>query len=508
MTERTDLPEPACLLEVHGRSLVAEGVIQLRALGVEHVTVVTHTGWDDRIRGTLGPDSPVAVDATADEQEVLASLADSLSGAASDGDTVLVMQADVIASQSAVEMLLEDPRIPSGALVAPRHSHDNSYAVRLDRDRIIDCESPYHRVDPGSFALLGALKLSGADLELASAVAGDLGAYDEWPPTTWAEELERKRLASTEFAPEVATLLHPDPLGLLTTGLVRSGADIRSAKLRGFSWARATCPDEVAEAVQNRDAVDADRVKLDAAVKVKDGFFTTFFVSSYSRYLAKWAAHLGFTPNQVTVFSMMLGVAAALAFASGSLIGRIVGALLLQAAFLFDCVDGQLARYTHNFSSFGAWLDSMFDRGKEYVVYAGLAFGAVRTGSDEFIWLLATAALAAQGVRHLLDFSYSTANAEALTKVVQPPLAQVEGPSYLAVARKPHSAPIRLSTRLESTALRWPKRMITLPIGERFALISITAALWGAQVTFVALLVWGGLAALYSTTGRILRTSL
>lgn len=42
-----------------------------------------------------------------------------------------------------------------------------------------------------------------------------------------------------------------------------------------------------------------------------------------------------------------------------------------------------------------------------------------------------------------------------------------------------------------------------LPIGERFALISITAAAGDARLTFVALLAWGSLAIL---TGRVLRS--
>ena len=49
----------------------------------------------------------------------------------------------------------------------------------------------------------------------------------------------------------------------------------------------------------------------------------------------------------------------------------VAGAVLLQLAFTFDCVDGQLARYTRQFSKLGAWLDSIFDRTKEYVVFAG-----------------------------------------------------------------------------------------------------------------------------------------
>jgi hypothetical protein len=48
--------------------------------------------------------------------------------------------------------------------------------------------------------------------------------------------------------------------------------------------------------------------------------------------------------------------------------------------------------------------------------------------------------------------------------------------------------------------------MIAFPIGERFAAISISAALFSAHTTFVVLLVWGGFAAAYVLTGRVLRS--
>ena len=90
----------------------------------------------------------------------------------------------------------------------------------------------------------------------------------------------------------------------------------------------------------------------------------------------------------------------------------IAGALLLQVAFTLDCVDGQLARYTRTFSKFGAWLDSIFDRTKEYVVFAGLAIGASRTGDD--VWVLAGAALTLQTMRHAIDFSFPAAQHQAI----------------------------------------------------------------------------------------------
>ena len=43
-------------------------------------------------------------------------------------------------------------------------------------------------------------------------------------------------------------------------------------------------------------------------------------------------------------------------------------------------------------------------------------------------------------------------------------------------------------------------------IGERFALIALTAAFFNAEVTFISLLVWGGIAACYTLTGRVLRS--
>jgi hypothetical protein len=52
----------------------------------------------------------------------------------------------------------------------------------------------------------------------------------------------------------------------------------------------------------------------------------------------------------------------------------------------------------------------------------------------------------------------------------------------------------------------WVKKMIAFPIGERFAAISITAALFDARTTFVVYLAWGGFAAFYTLIGRSLRS--
>ena len=66
---------------------------------------------------------------------------------------------------------------------------------------------------------------------------------------------------------------------------------------------------------------------------------------------------------------------------------------------------------------------------------------------------------------------------------------------------------VALCDALEKISVtRWLKKMIVLPIGERMALIAVTAAFFNARVTFIALLTWGGVAALYTLAGRIGRS--
>ena len=71
------------------------------------------------------------------------------------------------------------------------------------------------------------------------------------------------------------------------------------------------------------------------------------------------------------------------------------------------------------------------------------------------------------------------------------------GVSHLAVWLSARSEKIRV--------FHWFKKIIVLPIGERFALIALTAMLFNAKVTFIALLTWGH-RRLYTIGGRFLRS--
>jgi phosphatidylglycerophosphate synthase len=571
---------PAALMRWGETSLLGRLLLQLDSIGVSTVTVVTRPEWRQIVLDDLPETGACEV-------------ADGLSGlfgtvastAAVGAETLLIGHADIVAHTSVLEGVVGDPRVATGILSTGRNPRGNqTFRVRIDRGRVVAAESPYHAISRSTGVSLGLLKVAEHDLPALQRVALELaGICAGGCPTSWEAELAskverwgrgffRKNAADVALSEHLArqpredgwmpdvevlrkeldrrfesSVLLParaasdDAIAVLTTGLVRSGVKLTSSYLRGLKWSRALSEADVERAARAMESVDEDKVLLDAAVKATDGFFTTFFVSPYSRYLARWAARRGLTPNQVTVFSMVLGVAAAAAFALGNRAGLVAGALLLQAAFTADCVDGQLARYTRQFSKFGAWLDSVFDRGKEYAVYAGLAVGAARTGSDG-IWLLASAAIALQTVRHVVDFSYAATQHEELALAQQAPLAEpAEQParalpttSATPAREGPRGSPddaadddddtgrvpdpqrrlkgvgrlgVRASVYFEQREwMKWAKRILVLPIGERFALISLTAALADARATFIALLVWGVVALTYTALGRVLRS--
>ena len=515
---------------------------QLASFGISRQIVITRPELADALRATCATSGVEVIESSgvADDLRAFARVSRTA------GRSVVVANADLIAHREALAVLLADPKATTGCLVTRRDYYRALRVlprVRVDRGFVVSASSAHHVVSRPNATFLSLLRVGPENHEALADAAERLAAMSE-------------RAADGRVGEA------PDVPALLLVGLVRSGVHVSPRYLRGMHCLRAIDPPAVYAADEELRGIDEDRVLLDAAVKGSDGFFTTHFVSPYSKYIARWAARRHLTPNAVSVFSMALGVVAAACFATGARAGLIAGAVVLQAAFTFDCVDGQLARYTRKFSLLGAWLDSVFDRAKEYVVYAGLAVGAVASGIGDGrwgIWTLAVAALILQALRHLIDFSYGARRRHVVASLPQrpvedpadgltehlaaepdrtPPEYDAPAPAHATAPASPspaaspatsgaepvavpppaparHLSPIRRVKRVigavgrESErvpALHWFKRIIVLPIGERFALISVTAAFYDARVTFWALLVWGSVAACYVLVGRLLRS--
>ncbi len=87
--------------------------------------------------------------------------------------------------------------------------------------------------------------------------------------------------------------------------------------------------------------------------------------------LAHMLHRLGITPNALTYTGFILTAITALFLANGAF--RWGGVLLIIAAF-FDMLDGAVARFTKQMSTFGAFLDSTLDRYSESVTFLAMAF--------------------------------------------------------------------------------------------------------------------------------------
>ncbi|CAL9613704.1 DUF5941 domain-containing protein [Streptomyces sp. enrichment culture] len=333
-------------------------------------------------------------------------------------------------------------------------------------------------VDPRFVGHVHALRLGLTDPRFPlAAVPGAVTAQPAGRPAL-------SRALTRESAENTGTLAVDSLADRLVTALDADGAAVHRPELGSLVATVPADPQARNEARQAVTAVDDEAVRLKSAVKARDGFFTTFFISPYSRYLARWCARRGLTPNQVTTASLVTALIAAGCAATGTRGGFVAAGLLLLFSFVLDCTDGQLARYSLQYSTLGAWLDATFDRAKEYAYYAGLALGAARGGDD--VWALALGAMILQTCRHVVDFSFNEANHDATANT---------------------SPTAALSDKLDSVGWTvWVRRMIVLPIGERWAMIAVLTAVTTPRITFYALLVGCAFAAAYTTAGRVLRS--
>ncbi len=95
----------------------------------------------------------------------------------------------------------------------------------------------------------------------------------------------------------------------------------------------------------------------------------------------------GMSANAATLSAWACGIGASLSFAIGSITGWILAALLLQAWYLLDHVDGQLARYRGTASLDGVQLDYLMHHTVNVLVPLGIGWGLFAAGNSS-IWML------------------------------------------------------------------------------------------------------------------------
>jgi hypothetical protein len=372
----------------------------------------------------------------------------------SSDDIVLVDEISVI-SEPHLQLLTDYPRAASTVLVGKQEDNLN---ILTKGGKVVSAQSATHVSTRVNKTFAGAIRLSKAH--------------------------------ASEIEPVIENAIRADATGsaldLLLVALVRARIRVDVADIKEAPFAR-TIDSKLRESVKQELAgMNIARLRLKMANRAVDGLFSVLVLRRLSKPLTWLAVKIGATPNQVTIASFGIGLLAAYFFAQGDTASLILGALLLQLSIVVDCVDGELARYTRTFSELGAWLDAITDRVKEYVVFLGLAYGAfVQNGSN--LWLLAALLMILQTFRHLSDYNFSQVS-KARASEHEPGsvdfLAQWDGiPTDRAADET--TEPER-SDRVKLIRY-WLGKMVVFPIGERWLLISATAAIGGALMTFTVM---------------------
>ena len=203
-------------------------------------------------------------------------------------------------------------------------------------------------------------------------------------------------------------------------------------------------------------------------------------LDSLPRRLTGWAVDRYLAPISVSGISLALGLCAAVWFSAGTRSASVSGALALCGSYLalraarglagLDAgsvaagtpAAGAVARPA---SAGAGSLAELCGTVSELAVYAGLAVGGYEAHSPG-TWQLAVVAAAVLAVRRIL----------------------------VACSRP--------ALRGDHPVVRALRVLLSCPPGGRIALIAVTAPVWGARVTLLALVEWGIVATCYALAGR------
>ena len=123
--------------------------------------------------------------------------------------------------------------------------------------------------------------------------------------------------------------------------------------------------------------------------KTPDLFWNTFVCRPIAAVLVDGVKGTGITPNQITLSSYVVAMAAAalVVFLPGY-VGLVVAIVVYQASYVLDCADGMLARWRGIQSTPGHLLDFLMDELKAFAILAAVAVRLYRDANDALFLLI------------------------------------------------------------------------------------------------------------------------
>lgn len=121
--------------------------------------------------------------------------------------------------------------------------------------------------------------------------------------------------------------------------------------------------------------------------KKKSISYSVIFARKISIYFTKLLLYTNITPNQVTLLCTIIGMTASLFFVNGNPWYMIAGALLLELWYIFDHVDGEVARYRNSTTLTGVYLDFLSHYIVHPFIFVCISFGIYNIFHDAAVFI-------------------------------------------------------------------------------------------------------------------------
>jgi len=128
-------------------------------------------------------------------------------------------------------------------------------------------------------------------------------------------------------------------------------------------------------------------------VKKENDFLSQKIYDKSANYFVKKLAKTKITPNQMTLFGLILDIFTAQLFFIGTYFTLILGGVLIQLSFFMDRMDGQLARMKGIASKYGQLLDEGLGVFGMSLIFIGAIGGYYNKTGSIYIWYLGFFAL-------------------------------------------------------------------------------------------------------------------
>ncbi|WP_406089344.1 CDP-alcohol phosphatidyltransferase family protein [Kitasatospora purpeofusca] len=196
------------------------------------------------------------------------------------------------------------------------------------------------------------------------------------------------------------------------------------------------------------------------------------------------------SPNTLTWLMVVCGVGAGAALMVPGPVGAVLAAVLFQGFLLFDCVDGEVARWKRQFSTAGVYVDRLGAYLADAALMVGAGVRAARGGSELWVSVGLAAALGVvllKASTDLVDVARARSGlAPADEESTQPRSQGIATARRLASVFKIH----RVTNGIEASLVLLAAAVADAAVGDigptRAVVAGIAVITWGMVVAHLA----------------------